>query len=73
MASPRAHPRRAPSDSPRPPCALRPGNPGIPQILTILSLVYTSIFLFPYLLKMWFYPRKASKLPWGGSRIFGTV
>lgn len=29
------------------------------QVLTVLSLVYTSIFLFPYLLKLVLYPRKA--------------
>ena len=32
------------------------------QILTVLSLVYTSIFLFPYLLKMLMYPRKVGPL-----------
>lgn len=34
------------------------------QVLTVLSLVYTSIFLFPYLLKLVLYPRKARKHCW---------
>ena len=35
------------------------------QVLTVLSLVYTSIFLFPYLLKLVLYPRKACEPPLG--------